>query len=206
MTLCKSDVQKFMKRLRYATGDLRNDMRVKYYLAGEYGPQTWRPHYHAIIFNASVKAINECWQLGHVDIGQNATPATMAYCAKYICKPKKIPLHKNDDRLKEFSHMSRGLGLNYITDATKQYHLSTLNSSVKKAGGYSMCLPRYYRDKIFTQTQKDIINTEFQIKHHLKEWKLINEIGIVDYQRLKQDAARQANKSQIFKENLRNKL
>ena len=45
MTLRKRDFQLFMKRLRKQTGQ---DLR--FFMAGEYGSQTFRPHYHAIIF------------------------------------------------------------------------------------------------------------------------------------------------------------
>lgn len=45
MTLRKRDLQLFMKRLRKNTGQ---DLR--FYAAGEYGTQTFRPHYHLIIF------------------------------------------------------------------------------------------------------------------------------------------------------------
>lgn len=46
MSLCLRDVQLFFKRLRKA----RPDCKIRYYLAGEYGEHTFRPHYHAIIF------------------------------------------------------------------------------------------------------------------------------------------------------------
>lgn len=45
-TLCKRDVQLFFKRLRKACP---ND-HIRYYGCGEYGPSTFRPHYHLIIF------------------------------------------------------------------------------------------------------------------------------------------------------------
>lgn len=39
------DYQKFMKRLqKYSDGGIR------FYMCGEYGEQTWRPHYHACLF------------------------------------------------------------------------------------------------------------------------------------------------------------
>lgn len=46
LTLCKKDWQDFMKRLRrhFPNDDLR------FFMCGEYGPSTWRPHYHAIIY------------------------------------------------------------------------------------------------------------------------------------------------------------
>ncbi len=46
LTLNKRDFQLFMKRLRKA---FSND-EIRFYAAGEYGTNTMRPHYHAIIF------------------------------------------------------------------------------------------------------------------------------------------------------------
>lgn len=45
-TLRKRDYQLFMKRLRKAFPD----QQIRFYAAGEYGPKTYRPHYHAILF------------------------------------------------------------------------------------------------------------------------------------------------------------
>ena len=46
LTLRKRDFQLFMKRLRKAFPD----DHIRFFAAGEYGSQTFRPHYHAIIF------------------------------------------------------------------------------------------------------------------------------------------------------------
>lgn len=46
LTLRKRDFQLFMKRFRKALGDIQ----IRFFAAGEYGRQTFRPHYHAIIF------------------------------------------------------------------------------------------------------------------------------------------------------------
>lgn len=45
-TLSKRDCQLFWKRFRKAFPD----SKIRYYLAGEYGPKTHRPHYHAIVY------------------------------------------------------------------------------------------------------------------------------------------------------------
>ena len=45
-TLAKRDFQLFMKRLRKAFPD----QKIRYFAAGEYGSETFRPHYHAILF------------------------------------------------------------------------------------------------------------------------------------------------------------
>lgn len=46
LTLRKKDFQNFMKRLRKKF----SDQKIRFFACGEYGPQTLRPHYHAIIF------------------------------------------------------------------------------------------------------------------------------------------------------------
>lgn len=46
LTLRKRDWQLFMKRLRKAFPD----QKIRFFCCGEYGPETFRPHYHAILF------------------------------------------------------------------------------------------------------------------------------------------------------------
>ncbi|UPW41644.1 replication initiator protein [Peromfec virus RodF8_32] len=46
LTLDRRDVQLFLKRLRKAI----EPAKIRYFGCAEYGPQTWRPHYHMIIF------------------------------------------------------------------------------------------------------------------------------------------------------------
>lgn len=45
-TLCKRDLQLFLKRLRFKF----SDQNIRYFACGEYGPSTFRPHYHIILF------------------------------------------------------------------------------------------------------------------------------------------------------------
>ncbi|UPW40974.1 replication initiator protein [Sigmofec virus UA08Rod_5899] len=46
LTLSKRDFQLFMKRLRKAFPD----DKIRFFACGEYGPETFRPHYHAILY------------------------------------------------------------------------------------------------------------------------------------------------------------
>jgi len=52
MSLSKKDFQLYMRRLRFDAGK-----GLKYYVCGEYGTKSNRPHYHAIIFNCDLKHI-----------------------------------------------------------------------------------------------------------------------------------------------------
>ena len=64
-TLRKDDLRLFWKRLRR-----RQSRKIKYYVVGEYGSKTYRPHYHAIVFNVeSTDYFVEAWPAGHVDVG-----------------------------------------------------------------------------------------------------------------------------------------
>lgn len=65
MELRKSDVQRFFKRLRknhdYDNGcdSIRgkDTQSIRYFAVGEYGGNTRRPHYHAIIYNADLSKL-----------------------------------------------------------------------------------------------------------------------------------------------------
>lgn len=151
MTLRYSDFQKFMKRLRKK----HNGKPIKYYAVGEYGSNRHRPHYHAIIFNADCDDIVNSWHTGFVHIGK-VTNASIYYTLKYI---SKAPTQSNepdedDDRTKEKSLMSKGLGQSYLTKEKVKYHKKDVTRPVTLLGGEVVALPRYYRDKIFTEEEK----------------------------------------------------
>lgn len=117
MTLQKADVQKFMKRLRFAHTGAKP---IRYFAVGEYGGKTMRPHYHLILFNSDYASIMTAWEnrdgrpLGNTFFGYDCSEAAIGYTLKYMMKPGKIPLHRNDDRVPEFRLMSKGLGANYL--------------------------------------------------------------------------------------------
>jgi hypothetical protein len=149
MTLDKRDVQLFMKRLRWNTGR----KHIKYYACGEYGTDSWRPHYHAIMYDVTHDEIINAWGLGHTYIG-TVTGASIGYTTKYICKDKRVPAHANDDRIPEFSLMSKNLGKNYLTPQMTNWHVKNSATYVVVPGGKKQPLPRYYRDFIFTEEHK----------------------------------------------------
>lgn len=97
--LSKRDVQLFMKRLRSELGH-----PVRYYICGEYGSQTFRPHYHACLFgedfteDRELASVNHqgdkeytsqwldwIWKKGGCRIG-NLTEQSAAYVARYVMK------------------------------------------------------------------------------------------------------------------------
>jgi len=98
-TLDHDYFQKFMKRLRKEI----SPTKVRYFMCGEYGDDSWRPHFHAILFgydfpdkieytigeNENPYYISELlyklWPYGFHTIGE-CTFETAAYVARYCVK------------------------------------------------------------------------------------------------------------------------
>lgn len=169
MTLVKRDWQLFMKRLRKLHP---KGAKISYYAVGEYGSKTWRPHFHAILLGADSELLEKAWndqvdddfdrtkllrpgKPGIFQADSDVNPANTAYVTKYITKGKQIPMHKNDDREPEFALMSKNLGANYMTDAMKRYHKADPDRMyVTNPGGIKLAMPRYYRDRIFSEEER----------------------------------------------------
>lgn len=101
-SLSKRDYQLFLKKLRQHLHK-ENGIKIRYFLVGEYGDQTKRPHYHAIIFGwfpqdaklkyknkqgdrlYSSETLTKIWGKGLADFGQ-VTYKSAAYCARYTLK------------------------------------------------------------------------------------------------------------------------
>lgn len=155
MTLRKKDVQDYMKRLRKLEPG-----QLKYYFVGEYGSKNKRPHYHAIVFGVSdSENFFRAWHIGDNPLGQvhvgTVSNDSVAYTMKYIDKPAFERKHARDDRAREFSLMSKKMGVNYITDQIRAYHNADVTRNyVTLKGGVRVSMPRYYREKIYDEQQR----------------------------------------------------
>lgn len=166
-TLNKTDVQRFLKRLRK-----KCQAKIKYYFVGEYGTQTKRPHYHCIIFNLPASALRvgsdllaDTWGLGLIQIDP-CNMGSMSYVTKYLMKGRWQPLNELDDRDSEFSLMSKGMGLSYLTPQMKKYHIQNHIGHCTLPGGSLLPLPRYYVNKIFQDKNGE---TDYQEKFAWQE-------------------------------------
>lgn len=156
-TLCKEDFQLYMKRLR----KLCPGYTLKYYAVGEYGSQNKRPHFHAIIFNVDdPNKFFDAWHIdgvprGTIHVG-TVSSDSIAYCMKYIDKNTFKRKFYRDDRVPEFSLMSKGLGASYLSNnQVVRYHKSDLgNTFVTKPDGWKVAMPRYYKEKLYTADEK----------------------------------------------------
>lgn len=162
-TLQEKDLNKFWKRLRqnhkrskttieHLTHGIKNNDQIKYYAAGEYGEERGRPHYHAIIFNTSKRAIEKSWELGDVHVVK-ANPATICYCMKYL--DKRLNNTQKHGITPEFNTMSEGIGKTYI-DKNKNWHKRNKDALyVRNKKGMMIPMPKYYRHKIFSEYERE---------------------------------------------------
>lgn len=165
MSVNKEDIQKFFKRLRKLHTNAGEELPIKYYVAAEYGDKTWRPHYHAIIFNARLEHIEKAWNLGDIHAG-TVSGASIGYTLKYINKGKRVPQHQNDDRVPEFQLMSKKIGANYLTPQMIKWHkdkpIERMYITIED--GKKISMPRYYKEKIYTKRQRKNVANATEVK------------------------------------------
>lgn len=191
MTLNPDHHKNFMKLLRWNS---RHKKRlIKYYAAAEYGEKFGRPHYHYIMFGADKEDILKSWSYGGVDFG-DVSGASVGYVTGYVHKEHVVPVHKRDDRIKEFSRMSKGLGINYINERTLKWHHDDPDRFyVVESGSTKIAMPRYYRDKIYDEKQITTFSNKMKIVADENEAKLMDAFvlrtgSLKGYTRSKEEA------------------
>lgn len=164
-SLDKPEIQKFLKRLRYFLSPLS----LRFFLCGEYGPKTCRPHYHAIFlvkglddFRKLDSAIRKAWNFGFVDLDFGVDFACSAYVARYV--DKKIESGVKDSDFEKvgleppFLLMSKGLGRDFAVASSDS--LASLGY-VQLKNGKSSPIPRYF-EKVFEQSALDVLKAKKQ--------------------------------------------
>lgn len=167
LTLEPDHPKNFFKRLRKSVG------KCRYYLAGEYGTQKKRPHYHIILFGTDVMTeqhIIDAWTIPHssprrsygdVYFGK-VEAASIRYTVQYYDKGDWQPAHKRDDRIPEFSRMSNGIGQNFLTPKMVQHFLDNPEKSyIYDREGRKIAIPRYYKRRIY-----DYVSNSNYIAHN----------------------------------------
>ena len=158
--------QSFMRRLRKQTGK-----KIRFFVSGEYGETTERPHYHAIIFGHHwhdqtplsqlgeqkyfrSEILNRQWQKGNCVIGAvtfESAAYVARYCLKKITGPGADEHYKRTDekgdyeKTREFAHMSLkpGIGKTWLD----QYKTDIYPNDYVVVKGQKMKPPKYYDKK-----------------------------------------------------------
>lgn len=165
----KKDVQDFLKRLRIHWKRKYDHDDIRFFMCGEYGTQTERPHYHIIFFNLPIydyedlKVVNgkplftspeirEIWGKGHISIGE-VEFASAAYVARYAMKKRTGTFaaehYARKGQTPEYVNMSRkpGIGKDWY-DAHKQEIYDTDNIINVELGKLKGKPPRYF-DRLY---------------------------------------------------------
>lgn len=90
-TLRKTDLQKFIKRIRRMQDYHKDPQKWKYIACGEYGDQYARPHYHIAIIGLSQEFAKmytkKQWKYGLIQVG-TLSAGGLRYILKYCTKNK----------------------------------------------------------------------------------------------------------------------
>ena len=198
-TLFPEDLTLFWKRLRKNTGQ-----KFRYYACGEYGDNTARPHYHAIVFGLDIPdlkiykktalgfnlytsdTISKTWKNGYAIISESSWE-TCAYTARYVMKKRKgitADFYRQYNMVPEFVRMSRrpGIGLEYYNEHRDDiYETDELIFSTKK-GGMKTRPPRYF-DKLYEQECPELFQNlkQQRVSYAEKLQKLKVENSDLDY-------------------------
>lgn len=171
--LKKDHLQKFFRALR------KENYKIRYYACGEYGSQTMRPHYHALIFGSdfkngseikinnelySVPQISKIWGKGNV-LFSEFTMATACYTAGYV--GKKINNTESDEFRLQSSRP--GIGFSWL----ERYWPDLINTETVVIEGQQFPIPQAYfrhmEDQLAKMHGPEIKNPFIKVKNHRAE-------------------------------------
>lgn len=169
-SVCKDHVVRFLKYFRTTyKRHYGKPAKFKYFFCSEYGPLTFRPHFHAIIFGLSPIELHFAlayWRKNFgfvsakkIDLSSvKSMNNTSRYVAKYCAKGQfENPLVELGKVQPTFRMMSKGLGIRYVQKHMSQILSNSLGGNrlediadklIYNINGFNYALPRYYKDKI----------------------------------------------------------
>lgn len=166
---------------------------IRYYLVGEYCPtSTHRPHYHAVYYNTGVDQytfevlLRHLWPEGFITVFP-AYEGAAGYISKYLCKDVlEVKSYIDEFQQHPIAIMSKGLGLSYV-DRMKSWHQdSPYDRQYYQFHGEKKVLGRYYKQKIFTDEQREDFAESFasQTRSMRQKYQDLQKEHPLTYQRL----------------------
>lgn len=162
--LVKTHAQKWIRSLR----KIYAPQKIRYFLVGEYGENSFRPHYHVVLFGISAVLaggldgrsglVKKTWKYGNVLV-DGCSPESISYIAGYVTKK----LTKDERQLKnlppEFTRMSLrpGIGAGAVKDIARVLRSDAGLGFLKETGDVphalrygskTVSIGRYLRGKI----------------------------------------------------------
>jgi len=172
LSVNKRDLQLFFKKMRK-----RNEQGFRYFAVGEYGSESHRPHYHAILFghpncrrgitkytkrdsNCCVVCshVRNVWAMGNVYLGEVSVQSA-SYVSSYVTKgwTRNVPLEGRDP---EFTTKSNrpGIAEPYcweLASSLLEKNATHVPRTVRHSGKW-WPLGRYVREKVAKYTDLEI--------------------------------------------------
>lgn len=151
-------VRRFLERYRK-----KYKVSLRHWLITELGHEnTERIHLHGIIFREKPitnDELQDIWKYGKTDIGEYCNLQTINYIVKYVTKIDKD--HKN---FKAAIICSPGIGENFVKtyEAKNKYKYikGESDESYTLQNGTKVALPIYYRNKLYTDEERQKLWTD----------------------------------------------
>lgn len=171
-SLVKSDLQKFIKRLREKESRSDDGRAIRYFACGEYGDKSNRPHYHCLLFNYwpvdaekrvasgypawTSRELTKLWPHGH-HLVNAVNWNTVGYVTQYSVKKVRGKNAENDasylvvdtgsgeivgEKEKEFALMSRRPGIG--APWLEKFGAETYRDDSVVMNGVEMLPPKFY--------------------------------------------------------------
>lgn len=142
-------LRRFLERVRKKT-----KKSIRHWCVTELGEDNGRIHLHGIFFGENApNQIIEHWKYGYVFIGSFVNERTINYITKYMLK--------DDIKHREFTgkvFTSAGIGSKYFERSdykNNKYKENMTNETYRYRNGTKAMLPRYYREKIYSEEERE---------------------------------------------------
>lgn len=209
LTLCKEDFQKFMKRLRRRYEYHEDGQKIRFFACGEYGGQTRRPHYHAILYGIDFHedrrvhertkdgyclyrspTLESLWPYGYSMIAE-VNWNTCAYVSRYCTKKKygrQNIYYQTFNIESEFNLMSRrpGIGAKYFEEHGEEVYINQEIFLSNNKGGLKVRPPAYF-DRLYDIEHHDELEKIKEIRKEMAELanqKKLEKTGLNLFQQL----------------------
>lgn len=194
-TLVKEHLQKFFKRLRRDIDYHEEiiDKKLRYFACGEYGSNTFRPHYHVLLYGINLFSLafvpwipsksgknqwrstylENIWKKGYVTFSEFSWD-TAAYVARYTLKKArgyKREAYEKVGLLPEFVVMSRrpGIGRDYYQDFKDEFYQFDQIIIKSPDGGRKAKPPKYF-DQLLEKDNPELYERIKQMRKECAEY------------------------------------
>lgn len=207
-TLSPEHLRNWLKRLRFKL----QPQKIRFYAVGEYGDQSQRPHYHAVIFGlppcsygmtrklkhsvgksccSTCDLVRDTWMLGNIYVGE-VNLQTAQYVAGYTVKKMTCADDlRLEGRYPEFARMSLkpgiGAGMMHEVASALLEHDDQLEDvpTVLRHGMKQMPLGRYLRKKLRAAMGREVTTPASVLEKRSEEMRPLREYAFIHSKALK---------------------